>query len=673
MQFVQFRDLVHRRIKEMESDCTLLIADVDKDELWDTYLSSFSKEDNPIFRERTEHDCSTCRHFIKNVGGMVIVNDSYEIETIWSGINVSKPYKKVAKALDFYVKSKVIKDVLTVPFQLIGHKSDVQIIENETLTFNHFYYRFTKMYVQVNRDNEVKANFDVLKRSLEEISMSAIEIVDELITQNSIYRGEEMHNIILTMKKLKEQYDNIPRSKKDAFVWKHSLELGSMSKIRNTVIGTLLVDITDNVELNKAVESFEAKVAPENYKRPKPVVTKSMVKGAEKKVKELGLEDTVARRYAVSEDVSVNDVVFVNRSTVPVMKNDSVFEQLIDEVQDSNIDPKKFNKVKSVPIKKFINKIVPKATKIEMLVENRFEPNFMSLIAPVHDTDKRLFKWDNLFSWTYNKGLADASVKKRVMDAGGSVDGVMRVSLAWDYIDDLDISIREPSGDIIYYGNKHSYRTSGTLDIDQNAGKPYIEKAVENITYPRKTELLTGTYSVFIKNFRKRTCEKGFHIEIEIEGTLWNLEYKGEMVNKEKVHVADIVFDGKQFTVKPYIDDVNKTVRTIYNIHTQSFVNVDMLLYSPNHWHDTKKVGNKHYFFILTDCKNPGKARGFFNEFLRNEFTKHRKVFELLGSKMKADYQDSQLSGIGFSSTVDNTVIFRVSGKTTKVVKVHIN
>jgi len=673
MQFIEFRDQVHRRIKEMESDYTLLVADVDKDELWDIYLSSFSKKDNPIFRERTVHDCSTCRHFLKSVGNIVIINDSYEIETIWSGIDVSKPYKKVAKALDSYVRSKAIKDVLTVPFQLIGHKSDVQIIENKTLTFNHLYYKFTKMYVQVNRDNETKANFDVLKRSLEEISMSAIEIVDELITQNSIYRGEEMHNIILTLKKLKEKYDSITEDKRDAFVWNYSLELGSLSRIRNTVIGTLLVDITDGVELNKAVESFEAKVAPENYKRPKPVVTKSMIKTAEKKVKELGLEDTIARRYAVSEDISVNDVIFVNRSTVPVMKDDSVFEQLMDEVQDSNIDPKKFDKIKAIPIKDFIDRVIPKATKIEMLVENRFEPNFMSLIAPVSDTGKKLFKWDNLFSWAYNRGLADASVRKRVMDAGGSVSGVMRASLAWDYIDDLDISIKEPSGNVIYYGKRHSHRTHGMLDIDQNAGTPYTDKAVENIVYPHKKHLLKGTYHVFIKNFCKRTHEKGFHVEIEVDGVLWNLKYKGELRNKETVHVADITFDGKSFGVCPYIDDVNRTARTIYNIPTQSFVNVDMLLYSPNHWHGTKKVGNKHYFFILTDCKNPGKARGFFNEFLRSEFEQHRKVFELLGSKMMADYQDKQLSGIGFSSTIDNTVVFRVSGKTTKVVKVHIN
>jgi hypothetical protein len=89
---------------------------------------------------------------------------------------------------------------------------------------------------------------------------------------------------------------------------------------------------------------------------------------------------------------------------------------------------------------------------------------------------------------------------------------------------------------------------------------------------------------------------------------------------------------------------------------------------SPNYWNGTG-IGNKHYFFMLNGCKNDGSARGFFNEFLRSDLDADRKVFEIVGSKMKAAESDEQLSGLGFSSTQRNSVLCRVNGSFTRVIK----
>ena len=97
--------------------------------------------------------------------------------------------------------------------------------------------------------------------------------------------------------------------------------------------------------------------------------------------------------------------------------------------------------------------------------------------------------------------------------------------------------------------------------------------------------------------------------------------------------------------------------------------NVSMVMHSPNHW-DGNKTGNKHWFFILEGCKQPGKVRGFYNEFLVDTLHEHRKVFEVLGSKMKAEEADYQLSGLGFSSTQRNHVYCRVSGSFDRTIKI---
>ena len=94
-----------------------------------------------------------------------------------------------------------------------------------------------------------------------------------------------------------------------------------------------------------------------------------------------------------------------------------------------------------------------------------------------------------------------------------------------------------------------------------------------------------------------------------------------------------------------------------------------MIMNSPNHW-DGEETGNKHLFFILDNCKNPESVRGFYNEYLRSDLNKHRKVFEVLASQLKAEYSDEQLSGVGISSTLSKELVLKVTGKTSRVKKV---
>lgn len=75
-----------------------------------------------------------------------------------------------------------------------------------------------------------------------------------------------------------------------------------------------------------------------------------------------------------------------------------------------------------------------------------------------------------------------------------------------------------------------------------------------------------------------------------------------------------------------------------------------MVMFSPNYWDEQKEIGNKHYFFILEGCKNQTQPRGFFNEFLNEKLMKQKRVFEALGSRMRVEPSDNQLSGLGFSS-----------------------
>ena len=74
--------------------------------------------------------------------------------------------------------------------------------------------------------------------------------------------------------------------------------------------------------------------------------------------------------------------------------------------------------------------------------------------------------------------------------------------------------------------------------------------------------------------------------------------------------------------------------------------------------------------FILEKCLNPDGCRGLYNEFVKNELNEHRKVFEVLGSKMMCEPSNKQLSGVGFSNTIRDEIICKVSGSFNRTLKI---
>ena len=85
---------------------------------------------------------------------------------------------------------------------------------------------------------------------------------------------------------------------------------------------------------------------------------------------------------------------------------------------------------------------------------------------------------------------------------------------------------------------------------------------------------------------------------------------------------------------------------------------------SPNFWDNGSKLGNKHWFFMIDGLVNEENPNGFYNEFLIQDLDKYRHVMEALGEKLSVVSAEDQLSGVGFSSTIRNHVILKVTSNT---------
>lgn len=674
MEFKQFKKQLQDHFEEMVKDAQILFeVDIDKDEFWNLYLDSFPKGTNEIYRKRRKYDCSCCRHFIKSIGNVVTIKNNH-VHTLWE-FQTNDTFQPVVDALDAYIKSHVVSNVYVSKVKSVGTDHNHERIDEKINTYEHLFLTLpNKIIDKTNRsEGYIKGSYrdvrNVFKRSLDEISTDSIETVLELIAQNSLYKGEEWKGILTEFLQYKKNYENIPDNEKENYAWEKSIIAGTtIGKIRNHSIGVLLVDISNDVDLDTAVKRYEQIVAPANYKRPKAIFTKKMLEEAQKTVEELGYMDSLPRRFARLDDITVNNILFSNRDAARRIHG-NVFEEMATDVA---VNPKRFSKVEEISADHFIKDILPTTNELELLFENKHKQNMVSLIAPQNFDAPSMFKWNNAFGWAYTGNMTDSDIRENVKSAGGKVDGVLRFSIQWNDEEynpnDFDAHCRTPQCHI-YYVNKVDKDTGGNLDIDIINPKRGVP-AVENITWPDKSKMIPGVYKFFVNCYSQRGGRDGFKAEIEFDGQIYSFEYPHSLNQNENVMVAEVTLskDG-EFSIKELLpSDVSS--REVWGLKTNQFVPVSVVCYSPNYWDKQSGIGHRHVFFMLKDCINPEMPNGFYNEFLKQELVKHKRVFEALGSKMRVEDVEDQLSGVGFSTTKRAEVVVKVKGVTERVLKI---
>ena len=167
----------------------------------------------------------------------------------------------------------------------------------------------------------------LLSEMLEAVNFSTLETIKDLIDDNILYKGAEYKSIIEELIRLKTDYSKIPQEQIFNYIWKISPNIRrEIAGVKNTAIGTLIMDLNEGTDLETAVKKYESVVAPENYKRAKPIYTKAMLEAAQKTITELGYLDSIERRYANIDDISVNDVLFINRNIKSKQAADDVFQ-----------------------------------------------------------------------------------------------------------------------------------------------------------------------------------------------------------------------------------------------------------------------------------------------------------------------------------------------------------
>lgn len=687
-----FYEIVAKSFQDLVKAPGAFVVDV---ELVEPYLAAFPEGTNPIYKTNTEHDCSCCKHFIRRAGNVVAIRDG-KLSTVWdrAALEAPYPYNVVASRLRDLVQAARVSDLFRVgqsetSFGAAQTRS-LDGATQEVITWSHLHTGEVPRSYRAATPDQVRGDYrttvQVFERGLVELTPDAVETVVGLVTANALYRGEEHKPALLQFQKMQREY--LASNNRNLFVWANAGN--PAARFRNTVIGTLVQDLSEGKDLEHAVKSFETKVAPTNYKRTTALITPGMVRKAMETIESLGLESALERRFATIADISVNDVKWVDGSVKSLLKGGIADVLMQHAVKSTKSTEKDAARAEDISLDDFVSRILPTATGLELLFKNELVGNLVSLTAPVNPEPKQLFRWSNDFAWSYKDGVADSLLRQKVQSLGGRVDGVLRFSHMWNHerrnASLMDLHVFMPGSSPHQDGCHDSYGTGarvgwnrrndpasgGVQDVDYTAAAPEGYVPVENITFPTFAKLKNGIYVFKIHNWALRQpTQGGFRAEIEFGGQVFQYDHPEPLRHKEWIKLATATLKDGIFTIEHH-HRVGTSSKNAWSLQTEQYVKVSAVTLSPNYWGENA-VGNKHTFFVLDGAQNDEPARGFYNEFLHPRLEPHRKVFEVIGDKTKCRPTAGQLSGLGFSSTKRESFIVRAQvGKKQRVFNVQV-
>lgn len=703
----QFNLKIQAQFDKMCKTGKLFRSSLTGQQVWDLYLNSF--ENDPIFRDpmSSEHKCNLCNNFIRRYGNIVAIDENYDIISMFD-VDAEGEFIPVAKALSKALKSAKISEVF---FETFGELNSLNyekcnknnptfrlgidrnvkrytreeaekfgvVKPNETRDFHHLHLNVPTSFVDMSGKSvesimgEYRDAKNVFQRAMETISLDTFQLVKDLINQGSLLDGQTHLYKIEQIIPFKQEYELLSSNQKDNWCWVTSYKL-PFAKFRNELIGVLCSELSEGEELNKACQAWNKRVDPANYMKATAPITQKQIAEAKKFVEENGYEASFNRRFANIDDIKVSEILHSNVGKEAI-KTVSVF----DNVKSTATRHKRaeFEGIEEVSIDKFMKDILPGCTSVEAFLQNNHDGNMVSLTTANNPDSKPIFKWSNNYSWTFNGNLAGKSqLKEAVKSRGGSVEGILRITLAFPgTTDDYDLHLTEPKGSHLSFSDvRREFPSSGKLDLDAQGidGHQEPDKRVENIIYSNKSRMPIGKYQVYVNNYSGRGLHTAFTMEIEAEGEITVLELIPDRT-KNKTLAAIINYDGKDFTIEPSVTmklvDSKSISKEIYGLETNQFHKVNLVCLSPNHW-EGNNTGNKHYFFMLDKCKAQTAIRSFHNENLIPELAEHRKVLEVLGNSSMINPTEKQLSGLGFNATVKDELIVKLSGSHKRTIKI---
>jgi len=608
------------------------------------YLEEISKQWwNKKFIYNSEDDCNLCQKTIEEIFESVFFVDD-KLVTIYDLIKdepdsnfiddkTKVNYKKVIQKLDSYIKENYNNlekwQAKLLNANTIENNTAIKTSSSKVCTFYHFAINKS---VQEEYNNKIRnkinnVNLDrvlYLKKLINTYDKNFLEKVLKDI--DKLYKWNDWKWIVETLIKI---HDNV--SKYGLIYLYKFADNDILYWLENKAFWKFLKEYKETDDFELAELKYLELVDPTKYKQKQnKILTEKQLNDFIKYAEKEWLKDEIfSRRIARINDLSVNEVIWINRKLIDIKDNKLEFilkKQLKDNIKETIKDIDNIQKINYEDLKKLLKN----AKNVEIFVDDEYLKDRKAIMT-TSDSNKSLFRYGNSFCLIYENNLADSTIWKifkKVENAGGNINSSIVFSLAWYHKDDYDLHLLTPS-EHIYYWNK--VWTNFSLDVDMNVNNPVCEP-VENIYYTW-WKLKDGVYTIYVHNYKWRSkgqCEKekeGFQIVVKIEDLnyLKILEYKKNLSNDEKIEVLKFTVENWKITkVEELINSISVKPKL-----TGRWMKVLFITKDPEHFN---KDDASHLLFVVDD-EIKWKFKPFLHDYIKKDLYKYSKILQIISEK----------------------------------------
>ncbi len=363
--------------------------------LYDIFLENIPEE------YRQHYNCHTCRGFVNKYGSIVKINDTdWSVQSVLWDVNTTPDFFKPAiEAMLKEISKGFISNIFTTNNTRLGIEScggfdHFSVVYNNNPNRNLMNNRL----IQIIAENLEK--FKMVNNAISDYSLDTVHTATVLLESGRFYRGSTYIEISKAFEKLLKNINSTKNKLTiDRMIWNYVANVPSGAcHIKSSMIGTLLDDIKDGLDLDDIERRFADKVNPENYMRPKAAPTVGNIKRAEELIKELGLEKSLKRRFA-----DITELTYFWRPEEKNKDSDenksdnefSIFGHLLPKEESKKNNN---NLISQLPPLKmswvvFERDILPKAKRL--FVRGEYSLNNRVVFVTAYDPEaKPIIKWD---------------------------------------------------------------------------------------------------------------------------------------------------------------------------------------------------------------------------------------------------------------------------------------
>ncbi|MES9681864.1 hypothetical protein ABWK22_02865 [Gottfriedia acidiceleris] len=356
---------------------------------------------------RQHYTCRCCEQFIERFGGLVTINENGTINTaIWDVENAPDFFVHAVSAMKVIVNNSKVNGVFIPDARVLGTP--------KSGSWTHLHVRLPQS--MVNRSiirtayqvaAEKREDFKMLIRALLDFPTPVVEQALAILQSDALYRSEKILGVAKWFNQLHEDRSVVKNSRlKENITWLAVANApAGFCHVRSSMIGTLLEDIADGMSFDSVSRRFKEKMRPDKYQRPQAPPKAGNIVQAEKIVQQLGIENSLVRRFARLDEL--HTLWRPANKKEPVRNGSGLF---------SHLQPKNNKPVSKMVIpettmtwRKFFETVIPTAEEIEFKVKSTND-NYSAILTAEHADAPPILQWDteeqrNPFSWyVYNFG-----------------------------------------------------------------------------------------------------------------------------------------------------------------------------------------------------------------------------------------------------------------------------